>query len=282
MMEDIRLGLARNKGSAIASIVLLFIALLLIGSLLLTRSFVQDAVNYVESQLAMKVYVEDGLVEDVAVILEKQNYTHNVEIETGEELIGELAFFFQGKEHLLDTFTNGSVEDAVKFQITDKSLMPMIAKELETIKGIKKVIYPQQMAEILSNWITKTELYGTIAFVIFLALAFAMVYITFHLAMYQRNRELKVKLLLGIDPRLVSLQFLLEGVVLGIAGSFLAAVVVTALHRAIFQKIHQAVPYLGSLNLSDLIGVIIIQSVIGVLLSLSASYLSTRKLIRHV
>ncbi|MEK4520639.1 FtsX-like permease family protein [Psychrobacillus sp. FSL W7-1457] len=282
MMEDIRLGLTRNKGSAIASIVLLFIALLLIGCLLLTRSFVQDAVDYVESQLAMKVYVEDGLVEDVAVILEKQNYTHSVEIETGEELIGELAFFFQGKEHLLDTFTNGSVEDAVKFQITDKSLMPVIAKELEAIKGIKKVVYPQQMAEILSKWITKMELYGTISLIIFLALAFVMVYITFHLAMYQRNRELKVKLLLGIDPRLVSLQFLLEGVLLGIAGSFLAALVVTAFHRTIFQKIQQAVPYLGSLNLSDLIGTIIIQSVIGVLLSLAASYLSTRKLIRHV
>ena len=121
-----------------------------------------------------------------------------------------------------------------------------------------------------------------ISLIIFLALAFVMVYITFHLAMYQRNRELKVKLLLGIDPRLVSLQFLLEGVLLGIAGSFLAALVVTAFHRTIFQKIQQAAPHLGSLNLSDLIGTIIIQSVIGVLLSLAASYLSTRKLIRHV
>ena len=282
MLDDMKLGLKRNKGSAIASISLLFIALLLIGCLLLTRAFVQDTVQYVESQLAMKVYVKDGLVEDVAAILSKQSYTNDIEIETGAQMIEGLAFFFQGKVHLLDAFTNGSVADAVKFQVADKSLMPMIAEKLEKITGITKVVYPQQMAEILSDWIVKIELYGIISLIIFFVLAFIMVYITFHLAMYQRNRELKVKLFLGINPQLVRLQFLLEGVVLGVTGAVLAVLSMIVLYMTVFNEIQQAIPYIGQLTVLDLIIVITIQLVIGVVLSLVASYMSTRKLIEHV
>lgn len=282
MLDDMKLGLKRNKGSAIASISLLFIALLLIGCLLLTRAFVQDTVQYVESQLAMKVYVKDGLVEDVAAILSKQSYTNDIEIETGAQMIEGLAFFFQGKVHLLDAFTNGSVADAVKFQVADKSLMPMIAEKLEKITGITKVVYPQQMAEILSDWIVKIELYGIISLIIFFVLAFIMVYITFHLAMYQRNRELKVKLFLGINPQLVRLQFLLEGVVLGVTGAVLAVLSMIVLYMTVFNEIQQAIPFIGQLTVLDLIIVITIQLVIGVVLSLVASYMSTRKLIEHV
>lgn len=282
MLDDMKLGLKRNRGSAIASTSLLFIALLLIGCLLLTRAFVEDAVDYVESQLAMKVYVEDGLAEDVAAILDKQSYANHIEIETGAQMVEGLAFFFQGKEHLLEAFTNGSVEDAVKFQVNDKSLMPTIAENLEGVTGITKVVYPQQMAEVLAKWIVNIELYGTIALIIFFVLAFIMVYITFHLAMYQRNRELKVKLFLGMNPRLVRLQFLLEGVVLGVAGAVTAIILTIVLYTTVFQKIQQAIPYIGQLTVTDLMVVVIVQFIVGVVLSLAASYMSTRKLIEHV
>lgn len=282
ILDDMKLGLKRNRGSAIASTSLLFIALLLIGCLLLTRAFVEDAVDYVESQLAMKVYVEDGLAEDVAAILDKQSYADHIEIETGAQMVEGLAFFFQGKEHLLEAFTNGSVEDAVKFQVNDKSLMPTIAENLEGVTGITKVVYPQQMAEVLAKWIVNIELYGTIALIIFFVLAFIMVYITFHLAMYQRNRELKVKLFLGMNPRLVRLQFLLEGVVLGVAGAVTAIILTIVLYTTVFQKIQQAIPYIGQLTVTDLMVVVIVQFIVGVVLSLAASYMSTRKLIEHV
>lgn len=282
MLDDMKLGLKRNRGSAIASTSLLFIALLLIGCLLLTRAFVEDAVDYVESQLAMKVYVEDGLAEDVAAILDKQSYADHIEIETGAQMVEGLAFFFQGKEHLLEAFTNGSVEDAVKFQVNDKSLMPTIAENLEGVTGITKIVYPQQMAEVLAKWIVNIELYGTIALIIFFVLAFIMVYITFHLAMYQRNRELKVKLFLGMNPRLVRLQFLLEGVVLGVVGAVTAIILTIVLYTTVFQKIQQAIPYIGQLTVTDLMIVIIVQLIVGVVLSLAASYMSTRKLIEHV
>lgn len=282
MLEDTKQGLKRNRSSSIASAALLCIALCLIGFVLLTRTFLEDTMDYIESQLSMKVYVEEGLVTQIAEVLDNQSYVTSVQIETGSEMVNNLSFFFKGKEHLLEAFTDGSVADAVKFQIKDESLMPTIAKNLENIQGITKVVYPQQMAEVLANWLTKIELYGTIAITVFFLLAFIMVYITFHLARYQRNRELKVKLLLGMNPKLVRIQFLLEGVVLGLVGGLVAMGIIVLLYNAVFVKVQQEIPYLGQVVASDLLIVLAIQLIVAIVISLLASYFSTRKLINDV
>ncbi|HWK22641.1 MAG TPA: permease-like cell division protein FtsX [Ureibacillus sp.] len=282
MLEDIKLGLKRNLGSTTASISLLFIALVLIGFVLLSRIFVQDAVSYVESQLAMKVYVEDGLVEDVAAILQKQSYATDVEIETGDDTMKQLAFFFEGKEHLLKAFTDGSVPDAVKFQVTDPTYMASIAENLSEVDGILRVVYPQKMAQQLSHWVDQVELYGTIVIIVFLALAFCMVFFTSRLAIYQRQKELKVKLLLGMNPKVVRYQFLLEGFVMGCIGALFSFIITGVMYSKVFLSIQHAIPYIGQLTMMNLIVVLILQGVLAIALSMTASYLCTRKMIAYV
>ncbi len=281
MLEDTLLGIKRNIGSVIASVTLSFIALILIGQVLLIRAFVEDAIQYVESQLSMKVYVEDGLAQEIAAILEGKAYTSEVEIETGKQMIENLSFFFVGKEHLLDAFTDVSGLDAVKFQITDKSQMQTIAENLEMVKGIEKVVYPQQMAEILGDWISKIETFGIFTIIVFVILAFVMVYITFHLAMYQRKKELKVKMFLGIHPNLLRMQFLLEGCIIGIFGAVLAVSTTILIFYSFFLQIENIIPYIGHFTPADLITIIIIQVLVAIGISMGASFISTRKLINH-
>ena len=282
MLEDTKLGIKRNRGSVIASVTLLFIALSLIGSILLVRAYIGEAVDYVESQLAMKVYVEDGMAEEVAAIIAKQSYAKDVQIESGEQIIRNLAFFFEGREHLLEAFTNGSMPDAVKFQVRDTRYFELLAQNLQQVEGIQKVVYPQQMAKILTDWLYKIELYGVLAIFLFIAVAFLMVYSSFHLAMYQRSKELKIKLFLGMNPKIVRLQFLIEGFVLGLFGAVLGMAVVVMLYTFLIKSIQEAIPYLGQLNMQQVIVICTIQLGMGLLLGVVASYVSTRKLIRYV
>ncbi|MER2129158.1 permease-like cell division protein FtsX [Solibacillus sp.] len=282
MLEDTKLGIKRNRGSVIASVTLLFIALSLIGSILLVRAYIGEAVDYVESQLAMKVYVEDDMAEEVAAIIAKQSYAKDVQIESGEQIIQNLAFFFEGREHLLEAFTDGSMPDAVKFQVRDTRYFELLAQNLQQVEGIQKVVYPQQMAKILTDWLYKIELYGVLAIILFIAVAFLMVYSSFHLAMYQRSKELKIKLFLGMNPKIVRLQFLIEGFVLGLFGAVLGMAVVVMLYTFLIKSIQEAIPYLGQLNMQQVIVICTIQLGMGLLLGVVASYVSTRKLIRYV
>ena len=282
MLEDTKLGIKRNRGSVIASVTLLFIAISLVGSILLVRAYIGEAVDYVESQLAMKVYVEEGMAEDIASIIAKQSYAHDVQIEPGEQIIQNLAFFFEGREHLLEAFTDGSMPDAIKFQVNDMRYFELLEQNLQQVDGIQKIVYPQKMAKILTDWLYKIELYGVLAIILFIAVAFLMVYSSFHLAMYQRSKELKIKLFLGMNPKIVRLQFLLEGFVLGLFGSLLGITVVVMLYAFVINPIQEAIPYLGQLHIQQVIVICVVQLGIGLLLGEVASYVSTRKLIRHV
>ena len=282
MLEDTFLGIKRNIGSVVASVALTFIALLLIGQVLLVKAFADDAIQYVESQLSMKVYVEDGLARDIAAIVEGKSFAANVEIESGTEMIENLSFFFVGKEHLLDSFTGVNGLDAVKFQVTDQSLMPSIAENLESVEGITKVVYPQQMAEILAEWIHKVKLFGAGTIIVFILLAFVMVYITFHLALSQRKTSLEVNLFLGLKPFMLRMQFLLEGSIIGFLSALLATGITAILFFALYLKINQNIPYIGQLSISDLTMVVLLQIVVAVGMSIAASFMATRKLINHV
>lgn len=282
MLEDTKIGLKRNLGSTATSISLLFITLTLFSVVLLSRLFISDTVDYIESQLTMKVYVEDGLVEHVAEVLKKQPYAQQVTIEKGDELIKQLSFFFIGKEHLLEAFTNGSVPDAVKFYVTDVSYMQSIADYLSQTDGIVRVVYPQKMAEKLTNFMNQVELYGYTVSIIFALIAFYIVQMTTRLAMFKREKELKVKLLLGMNPKYVQNQFLVEGATIGLIGITFSFILTFIVYFKGFGAIHTAFPYVGNLTVMDLIIVMLIQLIVGLIIAIGASYFSTNKWVRNV
>lgn len=278
MAEDSWQGLKRNPGSTIASVFLMALALLLIGFLLSVRLFAADAVEYIESQLSMKVYVSESVeAEAVAAVLLDKRFVADAAVEYADDTIDGLAFFFSGKEHLLEAFREGGMLDAVKLEITDKSMMDRVAADLSSIEGIAEVVYPQQMAVTLDAWVTKFEQYGTAAALLLFAVAFLMVYVTFRLSLYKRQEELTVKLFVGMDPRAVRGQFLLEGALLGLFGSALAMALTAAFQLYVLKPVQQALPFAGQLHGNEIVGVLALQLVIGVALGIAASYLSTRR-----
>lgn len=282
MAADSWQGLKRNPGSTIASILLIVLALLLIGALLSVRLFTDDATEYIESQLSMKVYIEKGLeAEDIAAVLSDKAFVEQVAVESGDKALDKLAFFFNGKEHLLEAFESDVMLDAVKLQVSDKGDMDRIAKELESISGIEQVVYPQKLAVTLDLWITRLDRYGTAGTIVFFAIAFGMVYQTFHLAVYRRQQELAVKLFVGMNPKAVQAQFLLEGALLSIFGAGIAMALTAVFQLAVLKPFQQALPFAGQLETKDLFTILALQLLSALVIGVAASFLSTRKRIAH-
>ena len=282
MAADSWKGLRRNRGSTLASISLLVLALLLIGALLSVRLFADDAADYVESQLSMKVYIEKGLeAESVAAVLADKAFVEQVAVESGDKALDKLAFFFNGKEHLLEAFENDVMLDAVKLQVSDKGDMDRIANELESISGIEQVVYPQKLAVTLDLWMTRLDRYGIAGTIVFFAIAFGMVYQSFHLAVYQRQEELAVKLFVGMNPKAVQAQFLLEGALLSVFGAGIAMAVTAFFQLAVLKPFQQALPFAGQIETVELFTILALQLLSALVIGIAASFLSTRKRIAY-
>ena len=283
LSEDIRSGLSRNKGASIAAAALVFAAILLVGFILFIRLALQDAAGYVQSQMTMKVYIDPAYdTEEMAAVLKDNRYIASAEIETSEELLGRLEMFFTGREQLLDSFKDDAIHDAIKLYTKDPEMLAELAESLGNMDGIEQAVYPQQMAEMLDSWLKKTEYYGAALSVFFFGLAFMMVYMAFHLAHYQRRKEIRIRLLIGEDPRLVKLQFILEGAVIGLAGSLPAAAAVYGLYMSVLLPAGRAVPFLFQFSSSLAVSISLLQMALGLMIGIGASWLAVRKLIRHV
>ncbi|QDY46629.1 FtsX-like permease family protein [Planococcus glaciei] len=177
----------------------------------------------------------------------------------------------------MDAFRNGAMQDAVKLQVADKTELAAIAEELEAINGIDQVVYPQQMAILLDSWITNLERYGTASAIALFGIAFLMVFLTFHLALYKRQQELAVKLFVGMNPKAVRAQFLMEAALLSLFGAGLAVLLTAIFQVAVLMPLFDKLPFLGQLEGVDIAAVMGLQLLSALVIGLSASYLSTRK-----
>lgn len=276
-------GLKRNMGAGLAASALIGVAMILVGLLLLVRLSLTDGMTYLQSQIAMKVYVDTTYeTEDVAAILRENQYIETAKVETGEQTLQRLAFFFVGKEHLLQSFQNSEIEDAVSLTLYNPDYMSVIAGELEKMDGIATVIYPQQFAQTIFDWTNAIHSYGAFLSVFFLLMAFGMVCIAIHLSLYRRQKEITVKLLIGAKPSTVRSQFLFEGGCLGVFGGTLAAIVVYGLYQLLLVPIQQRFPVIFAFSPWVVLFIIVGMVLIGLVIGVFASYISTRKLIKNV
>ncbi|MBQ0138308.1 MAG: permease-like cell division protein FtsX [Kurthia sp.] len=280
--SDACTGLMRNKGGSIASVLFVALSISFIGIFLLLRVLVSDVTDYLDTQLSMKVYVEQSIsTEEVAHVLQDKRFVADVAIEKGDDLLDRLSFFFAKRDYLLDAFSGGKVNDAIRLTLTNADDMEQIAKSLEEVNGIEKVVYPQELATLLQKFLSKMTMYGVIISVILIIVTFFMIYTTFHLALYRREKELKVKLLVGMNPAILRLQFLLEGLLIGICGAIIAAFIVYGAYQFAFASLDEFLPFISAITTSDLWNCIGLAVLGGLVMCVCASYLATRKWIRH-
>ncbi|MNZ52221.1 Cell division protein FtsX [compost metagenome] len=276
-------GTRRNAGAALAAAALVFAAMLLMGLLLMLRSGAEDIVRYMESQIGVKVYVEQGLdVQEVARILDDKDFVKSVEIEMREELLEGLSVFFQGREHLLASLKEGALPDAVKLELRDHKQIGDVVQELSSIQGIAKVIYPQQFAERAAYWSQQLYKYGVILLLFFLAAAFMIVFLSVNLALSRRTKEIRVKLLLGAKPLQVRGQFLYEGLFMGLGGGAAAAAALYLVSEYGLRELERHFPFVFHFSASLLYSAMGLIMLLGAALALLASFLSTRRMIKHV
>jgi cell division transport system permease protein len=281
-LRDAREGIQRNAGAAVATILLIFISLSITGALFLLKTSVDHVVGYLNSQVKIKVFVDPTAnTQKVSEILRAKNFVHSVEVETKEDTLNRLKSFFEGKEYLFVAFQDSKLPDAIVLELKNKEEVAFAAEELKKIEGITDVVYAQKFAQMVISWSNTVNQFGAMILSVFMLASFLTVSIAMNLSLYQRQKEIRVKLLLGAKESHVRGQFLFEGWLLGLIGSILASFTIYLIYQYALIQLQVRFSYIFDFNplLINLgmIGVIIGGSLIG----LTGSYLSTRKLMKH-
>jgi cell division transport system permease protein len=281
-LRDAREGLRRNLSAAAAAISLIFISLSISGSLyLLQSSIVDDVLGYLNAQVKIKLFVDPSADAKLIVdVLKSKSFVQSVEIETKEQALNRLKLFFQGKQYLLEAFHVSDFPDSITLELKAKNETEMAAEQLKSIPGITDVVYAQQFAQLVLQATQAANRYGTLIVGLFLLASILTVAMAIKLATYQREKEIRVKLLLGAKETHVRGQFMFEGFILGLLGSAAAGCVIYFVYYYLllqleknFQSVFQFSSLVLAVSLSGLVAV-------GALIGLLGSFLSTRRIIK--
>ncbi|QED47034.1 cell division protein FtsX [Cytobacillus dafuensis] len=282
LFSEARLGLLRNAAPVFAAISIIFISISVLGVSLLIKDSIDHTIKHLNEQVKIRIMVDPKWdTSEMAEVLEKNVGIDSVTIETKKDMVESMGKLFDDKSELLQMFNFSLIPDAITIGMKDNRMVEQMADTLRRTKGVTDVIYPGEYAASIIHWSKQLEKYSLISIIVLLTASILTVMMTINLALLKRKKEVKVKLLMGAKPNHIRSQFLIEGGIIGLLGGILANYGIYLVHKNLFQILYSQLPFVFEEKELNLLIVFTSSLLIGLLLGVVGSFLSTNRMLRY-
>ena len=239
----------RNSWLSVASIGVVAVSLLILGSSLLVVMNANKIAENLESSVEISVFLQDettpedikeqeAALRSLPEVAELKFVSKQEALKEMQENFGEQGDILEGLEEknpLPDTFR-------IKTQ-TVEQVVPL-ARELAAYPRVDQVRYGQGVVEKLldlSRWVRTA---GLVTMVLLAIAAVFLIATTIRLSVFARRKEIGIMKFLGATNWFVRFPFLLEGMFLGLAGALLAVVAVYYGYQSLVKNIQVSLPFM--------------------------------------
>lgn len=246
-------SLYRNGWLSLASIGTIVISLLILGSSLLVMLNVRQLAAQVESSIEISVFLADDLTdEEIEVLGERLASLRGVKTVTfisREQALKELQESFEdNREALAGLEKKNTLPNSFRIKADKTSLVPSLAKRIESFSGVDKVRYGRGVVEKLLNISSWVRYIGLVAVVLLGVAAVSLIATTIRMSVFARRQEIGIMKILGATNWFIRAPFMLEGMLLGLAGGLIAAVVIYFGYHSLVMRINASLPFLQLIN----------------------------------
>lgn len=279
-------SIARNKWMSIASAGTVAISLFICGLFFLLVINTNQMAANLESSVEITVFLKpDAAKEQVKIagdILAKQNGVKEISYISKEKALEGLQKQFADKSNLIKAIgTNNPLPDSYKITVLKPEMVIPIAKIAEGIDGVWKVHYGKGTVEKIFSIVKWVR---GIGLVLMLLLAFGALFListTIRLTIHARKKEITIMKYVGATEWFVRWPFLLEGMLLGLAGTLVASVILYFVYLGIVNSLGMALTFLPLIKDPKVIlQVDAVLLAVGALLGAIGSSIAMRKFLR--
>jgi len=234
-------SITANLSTSIAATMTVLIGMFLLGLFIALGTWVLSWSDHVKSELQIKVYFVDD-------VTPKQVNAVSSYLRT-DDRIGEYHYVSKtdalkyAKKHLPKQLTGNLASNPfpASFQIT-----PVQAEDLKAISGdirkqkfvgVEVVKDGQQLSKRILSVARVIELVFLIAVLVLLGASVLLIANTIRLSIFSRRREIEVMKLVGATNWFVRGPFMLEGLLCGLGGAFLAVLLLILGKEAVLPAI---------------------------------------------
>ncbi|WP_027717663.1 permease-like cell division protein FtsX [Desulfovirgula thermocuniculi] len=243
------LSIARNSWLSLAAVGTVTVSLFILGFSLLVVMNVNRLADYLESSVEVSIFLKDGLtgqqlqdlqnrIRALPGVVEVQFISKKQALEEMKKNLGPNRGLLEGLEE------DNPLPDAFRVRTQRADQVAAVAKEAASLPGVEDVRYGQGVVERLVAVTRWVRLAGLASMALIGAAAVFLISTTIRLSVFSRQREIGIMKYLGATNWFVRFPFLLEGMMLGLAGSALAALLVHAGYAAVVRSVTGAMPFI--------------------------------------
>lgn len=247
-IQEVFHSLRRNNWMTFASIGTVAVSLFVLGVFLILVLNMNRLAGMLESQVQISVYLENHLTDrekrqigyDIESLQGIDSVTY-VDRETAKERLKER---LGDQKYLLDALSEDNpLPDAFEVTVTTPSVVESAAGAIAAMQGVEEAKYGQDVVEHLFDITRLMRIFG---FVLMGLLGGATLFIisnTIRLTVFARRKEIAIMKYVGATDWFIRWPLLLEGIVLGCIGGFIAAVALRSFYAAMAAKIYSTLAF---------------------------------------
>lgn len=247
-IREVFISLRRNNWMSVASIGTVAVSLFIFGMFLMMVMNMNKLAENMESQVQINVYLLDKVDREQARDIEKDlkeiEGVESVGFVTKDEAMERFKDRLGDQRTLLDALDETNpLPDSFEVTVTNPDLVKPAAEKMEKIDGVECAKYGQDVMEHLFEITRLLRIFG---FTLMLVLAFATLFIisnTIRLTVFARRKEIAIMKYVGATDWFIRWPFVMEGMVLGLFGSIIAAMVLRTAYTAMAEKVYETLAF---------------------------------------
>ncbi len=234
MMENLRYffkeGLKNvwvNRMMTIASVSVLTICLLLLGSSLLISVYVQGLMSQIEDTNQIMIYLKDSVdqqgIDSMAQSLKDMPNVENVVFVSKEEALESQKKELGDKGTLLQGYENDNFyPNAYRVQVKSMAQYSQTVSTINKLDGVESIKSNGDIARKLNNISRVIRIVGFWLFALLAVVSLFLISNTIKVAVYVRRREINIMKFVGATDSFIRWPFVIEGAVMGLISGLIA------------------------------------------------------------
>ncbi|GHV26620.1 cell division protein FtsX [Synergistales bacterium] len=273
----------RHWGLSMLTIFTAVAVFYLIGASILLVMNTRHVVNALEGELSIQAYLaEDTSPDAVAPAVTMLPNITKVSVITKDDALKSLQERMTGMSGILTLLGDNPLPASLEVWVDRAENVPEAAKRLSAIEGIVDVVYAGGLAEKLAKFSNFAGHFSIAFLLVAITASSVVLFNTIRIAVYSKEEEIGIMLMVGATPTFVALPFVIQGMLLGCAGSFGASVLLWFSYNSIIDRLRELLPFLPFLEKGALVmklGVILVGA--GATVSLIASFIAVEAYTRR-
>jgi cell division transport system permease protein len=271
-------NLWRNRLMTIAAVLTVAVSLSLVGAALLLGQGVTHATTQWRNGVNVELFLTPSIsASQTASVHQQLRQLPYVDTCT----FRSQAYDFQEAKHLLtadesQALTVATTPSSWRCVLNNPAQAQAIARQFDRYPGVSHVSYPGQAIKNMEEVTGILQKVFVALALILLLSASVLILNTIRLAIFARRREVSVMKLVGATNWFIRLPFMFEGVIQGLLGAVVAAIVVVVLHLVLDAQRSNILAQMR-LSTGEVVTTSLVVLLIGILIGSIGSALGIRR-----